>query len=172
MLSYIHCELRLGEKQQYIIDILWDRRSVQYRPRGIRCPSSECSVYQTCVSPPENRIFTGQLFSQHLLTYVISLNKQIKGLISHGWKMRFSIFSCMFLNSNIFFSNLNYDYSNSLNMRNLQELVKKAFCCQKLFWPFTVWINCSRDLKNFANYWPSALNFKSFSWLLEKAFFA
>ena len=27
-------------------------------------------------------------------------------------------------------------------MRNLQEQVKKAFCYQKLFWPFTVWINC------------------------------
>ena len=29
----------------------------------------------------------------------------------------------------------------------LQEQVKKAFCYQKLFWPFTVWINCSGDLK-------------------------
>ena len=29
-------------------------------------------------------------------------------------------------------------------MRNLQEQVKKAFCYQKLFWPFTVWINCSK----------------------------
>ena len=36
-------------------------------------------------------------------------------------------------------------------MRNLQEQVKKAFCCQKLFWPFTVWTNCSSDLKTFAN---------------------
>ena len=27
-------------------------------------------------------------------------------------------------------------------MRNLHEQVKKAFCYQKLFWPFTVWINC------------------------------
>ena len=48
-------------------------------------------------------------------------------------------------------------------MRNLQEQVKKAFCYQKLFWPFTVWINCSSDLKNFANSRPSASNFKSFS---------
>ena len=39
---------------------------------------------------------------------------------------------------------------------------KKAFCCQKLFWPFTVWINCSSDLKNFTNSQPSASNFKSF----------
>ena len=36
-------------------------------------------------------------------------------------------------------------------MRNLQEQVKKAFCHQKLFWPFTDWINCSSDLKFFAN---------------------
>ena len=33
----------------------------------------------------------------------------------------------------------------------------------KLCWPFTVWINCSSDPKLFANSWPSALNFKSFS---------
>ena len=43
------------------------------------------------------------------------------------------------------------------------EQVKKPFCYQKLFWPFTVWINCSGNLKNFANSRPSALNFKSFS---------
>ena len=55
-------------------------------------------------------------------------------------------------------------------MRNLQELVKKAFCYQKLFWPFTVWINCSSDLKNFGNSRPSALNFKSFSRSLEHFF--
>ena len=47
-------------------------------------------------------------------------------------------------------------------MRNLQEQVKKAFWYQKLFWPFTVWINCSSDLKNFADSWPSASNFKIF----------
>ena len=50
----------------------------------------------------------------------------------------------------IFFSNLNYNCSNLLDMRNLQEQVKKAFCYQKLFWPFTVWINCSSNLQNFA----------------------
>ena len=52
-------------------------------------------------------------------------------------------------------------------MRNLQKQVKKAFCYQKLFWPFTVWINCSSDLKIFANSRPSATNFKSFSRSLE-----
>ena len=55
-------------------------------------------------------------------------------------------------------------------MRNLQEQVKKAFCYQKLYWPFTVWINCSSGLKNFANSRPSASNFKTFSWSLEQLF--
>ena len=55
-------------------------------------------------------------------------------------------------------------------MRNLQEQVIKAFCYQKLFWPFTVWINCSSDLKYFANSHPSASNFKSFSRSLEHFF--
>ena len=40
------------------------------------------------------------------------------------------------------FSNLNSNCSN-LSLRNLQEQVKKAFCYQKLFWPLTVWKNCS-----------------------------
>ena len=48
-------------------------------------------------------------------------------------------------------------------MRNLQEQVKKAFCYQKLFWPFTVRINCSSDLKKFSSSQPSASNFKRFS---------
>ena len=67
-------------------------------------------------------------------------------------------------------SNLNSNCSNLLDMRNLQEQVKKAFCYQKLFWSFTVWINCFSDLKNFANSRPTALNFKSFSRSLEQFF--
>ena len=62
--------------------------------------------------------------------------------------MSFFNFSCMFPNPIIFF-NLNYDCSNSLEIRNLQEQVKKAFCdfgLKKLIWIFTVWINCSSDL--------------------------
>ena len=39
-----------------------------------------------------------------------------------------------------------------------------------MFWPFTVWINCSSDLKIFANSRPSASNFKSFSRSLEQFF--
>ena len=57
-----------------------------------------------------------------------------------------------------------------LGMRNLQEQVKKAFSYQKLFWPFTFWINCSSHLKIFENSWPSALNFKRFSRSLEQFF--
>ena len=70
----------------------------------------------------------------------------------------------------IIFSNVNSNCSNLLDLRNLQEKVKKAFCYLKLFWPFTVWINCSSDLKKFANSWPSASNFKSFSRSLEQFF--
>ena len=81
----------------------------------------------------------------------------------------FSKFSCMFLNSDDFF-NLKSNCSNLLDMRNLQEQVKKAFCYQKLFWPFTVSINFSSDLKHFANSRPSASNFKSFSQSLEQLF--
>ena len=39
-----------------------------------------------------------------------------------------------------------------------------------MFWPFTVRINCSSDLKNFANSRPSASNFKSFSQSQEQFF--
>ena len=65
---------------------------------------------------------------------------------------------------------MNCNCSNFLDMRNLQEQVKKAFCYQKLFWFFTVWINCSSDLKTFANSWPSASNFKTNSRSLEQFF--
>ena len=72
----------------------------------------------------------------------------------------FSNFSCMFLNPNNFFPIwiLIFPSRNKL---------KKAFCYQKLFWPFTVWMNCSSDLKIFAKSRPSA-SFKSFSRSLEQ----
>ena len=70
----------------------------------------------------------------------------------------------------IIFSNMISNCSNLLGMKNLQEQVKKAFCYQKLFWPFTVWINCSSDLKKFENSRLSASNFKSFYWSLEQFF--
>ena len=92
-------------------------------------------------------------------------NRLLQNDYMHGWL--FSNFSCMFLNPNIFF-NLNSNCYNSLDKRNLQEQDKKASCYQKLFWPFTIWINCSSDFKIFANFWPSASNFKSFSQSLEQ----
>ena len=51
-----------------------------------------------------------------------------------------------------------------------KEQVKKAFCYQNLFGPFTVWINCTSDLKTFANSQPSALNLKKKSQSLEQFF--
>ena len=65
---------------------------------------------------------------------------------------------------------MNSNCSNLLDLRNLQEQLKKALSYQKLFWPFTVWINCSSDLKNFENSRLSASNFKSFSRSLEQFF--
>jgi hypothetical protein len=86
-----------------------------------------------------------------------------------GQKYYFLTFPAYFLIP-IISSNLNYNFSIFLDLRNLQEQVKKAFCYQKLFWSFTVWINCSSDLKNFENSRPSDLNFKSFSQSLEQFF--
>ena len=70
----------------------------------------------------------------------------------------------------IFFSSLNSNCSNLLDMRNRKEQVKKAFCYQKLFWPVTVQTNCSSDFRIFENSRPSASNFKSFSQSLEQFF--
>ena len=38
--------------------------------------------------------------------------------------------------------------NNFFSIWTLQEKVKKAFCYQKLIWPFTVWINCSKGQLN------------------------
>ena len=62
----------------------------------------------------------------------------------------FSNFSCMFLNPNIF-SNLNLNYSNLTDLRNLQEQVKKTFCYQKLYRPFNVWIPYTRHHRPLLN---------------------
>ena len=84
-------------------------------------------------------------------------------------KLIFLTFSECFHSPTIL-SNLNYNCSNWWDMRNLQEQVKNAFCYQKMFWPFTAWINCSSDHKNFENSQPSVSNFKSFSRSLEHFF--
>ena len=49
-------------------------------------------------------------------------------------------------------------------MRNLQEQVKKAFCCQKLFWPFTVWINCSSDREILLKFEAEGREFEKKNW--------
>ena len=71
----------------------------------------------------------------------------------------------------IIFSNLNSNCSNLSDMRNLQEQVKKAFCYQKLFWPFTAWIHCSSDLKNFAKFLTLSLEFQKF-FSITRTFFS
>ena len=81
----------------------------------------------------------------------------------HGLK-EFSNLSCMFLNPNIFFQ-----LSNILDMRNLQEQVKKSILLPKIVLTFYC-LKCSSDLKNFANSRPSAWNFESFSQSLEQFF--
>ena len=53
-------------------------------------------------------------------------------LLNQTFLKLFSNFSCMFLNPNNF-SNFNFNCSNLLDMRNLQEQVKKVFCYKKLF---------------------------------------
>ena len=66
---------------------------------------------------------------------------------------------------------MNSNCSNLLDLRNIQEQVKKRILLPKIVLTFTVWINCSSDLKNFENSRPSARNFKSFSWSLDKYHF-
>ena len=61
-------------------------------------------------------------------------------------------------------------FCNNFHHKIYKEQVKKAFCYQKLSWPFTVWINYSSDLIIFANSRPSASNFESFSQSLEQFF--
>ena len=69
-----------------------------------------------------------------LLIYVFpEVHLQFFGTSMLSLDFIFSNFSCMFLNSNGFFSNLNTNCSNLLGMKNLQEHVKKAFFCRNLF---------------------------------------
>ena len=90
-------------------------------------------------------------------------------LVSSLEQIIFSNFSCMFLSPNCF-CQFELNCSNFIDLRNLQEQVKRVLCCKKLFWPFTDQANCSNYLKIFANTRPSALNFKSFSWSLQQLF--
>ena len=67
----------------------------------------------------------------------------------------FSNFSWMFVISNIFFQ---FEFLFVLIYfvwESSRNKLKKDFCYQKIFWPFAVWLNCSSDLKFFANVRPS-----------------
>ena len=72
----------------------------------------------------------------------------------------------MFLNPN-FFSNLNSNCSNLLDMRNLQEQVKKHSVTKNLLWTFTVRTNCSSDLKIFCKFSAFSLEFQKFFTILK-----
>ena len=61
--------------------------------------------------------------------------------------IHFSNFSCMFLNPNIFFQ-FEFKFFKFIESEKPPGTSEKAICSQILFWPFTVWINCSSDLKN------------------------
>ena len=51
----------------------------------------------------------------------------------------------------------------------VKKKVRKEFCYQRLFWPFTVWINCSSDLNFFFKFSAFSLEY-SFSRSLEQFF--
>ena len=105
-------------------------------------------------------------YSSHVFTNFCNYESSL--LYFRGYKVSFLTFPACF-SIPIIFSNLNYNCSNSLDMRNLQDQVKKAICYQKFFWPLTAW-NCFSNIKKFANPWPSASNYKSFSRSLEQLF--
>ena len=48
------------------------------------------------------------------------------------------------------------------DLRNLQKQVKKTFCWQILFWPFIVWINCSKLSQKFRKFSAFSLEFQEF----------
>jgi hypothetical protein len=75
----------------------------------------------------------------------------------------------MFLNPNYFFKFEFLMYVLLIKSETSSKQLK-SILFQKLFWPFTVQINCSSDFKTFANSWPSASYFISFSRSLEQFF--
>ena len=80
--------------------------------------------------------------------------------------------SCTFLHPNDFFFNLNSDCSNSLNLRNLQEQVKKhSVTYLKLFWPFTVWVVFTWS-QNFCKLLAFSLEFQKFFLITSTNFFS
>ena len=53
---------------------------------------------------------------------------------------------------------------------DIQEQVKKGFCYQKLFGPFSVWINCSSDRDFFLKFEAECSEFAEISIHIEKKY--
>ena len=87
------------------------------------------------------------------------------------WDISFSNFSCRFLNSNYFFHS---NFSNVLDLRNLQEQAKKHSVSKTVLNDlslFTVQIHCSSDLKLLWKFLAFSLEFqKKFS--ITRTFFS
>ena len=112
-----------------------------------------------------NRIqFVSKVKKSEVIKNVKNWSIIIWKIVFRSIEIIFSNFSGMFLNHNIF-SNLNSYCSNVLVWETSRNKIKKT---KK--WLFTAWINCSNDLKSFANSWHSASNFKSFSRSIEQFF--
>ena len=82
----------------------------------------------------------GTVWPSHALTHC-------GNLLQISPKIYFSNFSCMFLNPNKFFPIWILIVLIYWVWETSQGQVKKTFCYQELFWPFTVRTNCSSDLK-------------------------
>ena len=121
--------------------------------------SRQSAVYPALMC--ENLVFFSIVMSYFFLE---------KSYHNHWANFGFSNFSYKFLNPNNFFQLEFYIIVIIYQIWETSRNKLKSILLPKLFWPFTVWINCSRDLKNFANSRPSALNFKSFSQSLEQFF--
>ena len=60
-------------------------------------------------------------------------------------KKAFFFYFFLHFSKSQYFFHLNYNCSNSLDKKNLQEHVEEKFCYQKLFGPFNVQTNCTSD---------------------------
>jgi hypothetical protein len=78
-----------------------------------------------------NQLFSKTAFLLSCTWFFTNFVFQNTNAFGKRHQLIFSIFSCIFLNPNAFFQ-----FESLLDIRNLQEQVKKTFCYQKLFWPF------------------------------------
>ena len=126
----------------------WDGRALLVRPSRIPCWISKIlcvwGFYEFLKGKVSFNVQSGKITVWCTYVHPSFFN------VIYITTLLLSNFSCRFLNPP---QNFQFELHCSifLDVRNLKEQVKKAFCYQKLFWPFTVWINCPSDLKNFAN---------------------